>query len=184
MTDLSLRPGAVVGQLIVTLRVMRGKLKLDDAYIQSKDALWQAILAGWILATLSSSLLVDLNNLTPFFVTSFAALIAIILFVILIIQIFDRTQRAQRVLPFLVPFLWVSNFQLLTVGILLGLILITQSTLFQIPALIVLIWTMVWLFRVAKQQADISGWWAVAVLLLQMGVDASVRLMANGFMAL
>lgn len=184
MSDLNLTAGAVFGQLATTFKVMRGKAKLDEAYIFSQNALWQAIFAGWILATLSSALLVDLQNITPFIVTSLAALIAIVLFVILIIQIFGRVGRSARVLPFLVPFLWVSNFQIVFVGMLLGLILITQATVLQIPALAILIWSMIWLFRIARRQADVSGWWAVGLLLMQMAVDASVRLFANSMAAL
>lgn len=184
MRDLNLTAGAVFGQLAATFKVMRGKTKLDEAYSFSNDGLWQAIFAGWILATLASALVIDLQNIIPFIVTSLAALIAIVLFVILVVQIFTRFGRSGRILPFLVPFLWVSNFQVVFVGVLLGLILITQATILQIPALAILIWSMIWLFRIAKRQADVSGWWAVGLLLMQMAVDASVRLLANSMAAL
>ena len=184
MQIMNISPSAFFQYLQATMQMMLGKKSPEDAYNISEEGIWQAIFASWIISSIVSIIPMQAIgwNFYPLFLAT--SLVSLLSFVILVYYFLLRIGKATLFLKFMLPYLWLSNIQMVFfAGITLvsSLTGIVEVSLLSIPALI---WIVYWLIRIARQQLDVSRFVAFGFLVGKFVIDTILGVTAGMSFAL
>ena len=85
--------------------------------------------------------------------------------------------RPDKLLPFIVPFLWIENLQQLLGGIVQSLTVMTGDQTLMISILPVAVWTCYWLWRVGRDIVGKGGLVAAGFIAMSFMIDVSLLYM-------
>ena len=173
----NLSPSSLFALIRVTLLVMFGRKPAIGSYDTSPAGVWQAIAAS-IVFTLLVTIYPGLEA-TPslFFVALLLQLIGVVLLVLLINLLLKALGRPDKLLPFIVPFLWIENLQQLLGGIVQSLTVMTGDQTLMISILPVAVWTCYWLWRIGRDIVGKGGLVAAGFIALSFMIDVSLLYM-------
>ena len=179
MQIMNISPSAFFQYLQATMQMMLGKKSPEDAYNISKEGIWQAIFASWIISSIVSIIPMQAIgwNFYPLFLAT--SLVSLLSFVILVYYFLLRIGKSTLFLKFMLPYLWLSTIQMIFfAGITLVSFLtgIVEFSLLSIPALI---WIVYWLIRIARQQLDVSRFVAFGFLVGKFVIDTILGVTAG-----
>lgn len=172
-------PHSVIRCLISAFDVIAGRVKADDVFDYSAYGFWQAVFGNWILGLVLA--VVPLFALGADFVVLFMiiSLVSLLLYCLLVWHALVWMGRADRFLRFLVPYLWVGALQVVLFGLITIAMQMTGVGLLQILVLPVVVWILIWLFRLARDQIGITAFAAVCFVVGRFGVEVVVGLLAG-----
>ena len=170
----NLSPSSLLALIRVTLLVMLGRKPAIGSYDTSPAGVWQAIAAS-IVFTLLVTIYPGLEA-TPnlFFAALLLQLIGVVMLVLLINLLLKALGRPDKLLPFIVPFLWIENVQQLLGGIIQNLVIVTNDHTILILILPLAVWTCYWMWRIGRDVVGKGGFLAAAFVGLSMMVDVTL----------
>ncbi len=169
-----LSPRILLGQIAVSLRVMAGRQPLAGSFGVDAPSLWQAIGAGMVFTLLVTFYPGVGSSLSLFAATFIAQFIGVVLMLLLMQMILRCVGRAQKFLPFSVPFLWIENVQQLFGGIIQNLVIFTSDHTILLLILPLAVWTCYWMWRIGRDVIGKGGFLAAALVGLSMMVDVTL----------
>ena len=171
----NLSPSSLFALIRVTLLVMLGRKPAIGSYDTSPAGVWQAVAAS-IVFTLLVTIYPGLEA-TPnlFFAALLLQLIGVVMLVLLINLLLKALGRPDKLLPFIVPFLWIENLQQLLGGIVQSLTVMTGDQTLMISILPVAVWTCYWLWRIGRDQLGRDGWYATGLIFLSIVIDTGLQ---------
>ena len=161
---MNISPYAVIKYLQATLQMMLGKQTPEASFDISEYGLWQVISVSWIISGLVSIIPMQAIgwNFYPLFLAT--ALVSLLSYVILVYYFLSRINKANLYLMFIIPYLWLSNMQMIFFAVITMLSTVTGVSAFSIFSIPALIWVLYWLIRIARQQLGVSRFIAFGFL--------------------
>ena len=179
MQIMNISPSAFFQYLQATMQMMLGKKSPEDAYNISEEGIWQAIFASWIISSIVTIIQMQTIGCNFYPLNLATSLVSLLSFVILVYYFLLRIGKATLFLKFMLPYLWLSNIQMVFfAGITLvsSLTGIVEFSILSIPALI---WIVYWLIRIARQQLDVSRFVAFGFLVGKFVIDTILGVTAG-----
>ncbi len=170
----NLSPSALLAMVRVTILVLLGRRPAIGSFDASPQGLWQAIVASLIFTTLVT-IYPALNTAPGLFVSALLLqFIGIVLLVLLFDFFLKAIDRPVKLLPFVIPFLWIENLQQLFGGIVQNLVVMTGDQSVMVLILIIAIWTCYWLWRIGRDIVGKGGWVAAGFIAISFAVDVAL----------
>ena len=167
----NLSPSALLTVVRVTILVLLGRRPAVGSFDASPQGLWQAILASLIF-TILVTIYPALDSAPGLFVSALLLqFIGIILLVLLFDFFLKSIERPSKLLPFVVPFLWIENLQQLLGGIVQNLVVMTGDQSVMVLILVIAVWTCYWLWRIGRDIVGKGGWLAAGFIAISFAVD-------------
>ena len=170
----NLSPSALLAMLRVTILVLLGRRPAIGSFDASPQGLWQAIVASLIFTVLVT-IYPALETAPGLFLSALLLqFIGIILLVLLSDFFLKAIERPAKLLPFIIPFLWIENLQQLLGGIVQNLVVMTGDQSIMILILLIAIWTCYWLWRIGRDIIGKGGWVATGFIAISFAVDVAL----------
>ena len=172
-------PRSVVQCLTSAFDVVAGRVKPDAVFDYSTYGFWQAVFGNWFLSLVLAAF--PLFALGMEFVVLFViiSLVSILMYALLVWHALVWMGKADRFIRFLVPYLWVASLQVVLFGLITIAIQMTGIAMMQILILPVVVWVLIWLFRLARDQISISAFAAICFVVGRFAVELFIGLTAG-----
>ncbi len=170
----------IAENIVSAFDVIMGRADMNTRFNFSSRGFWQAAITGWVMGVvviILPSFQIGFHFLA---ITTLTSLISVLLYALIVWHILLYTNRSDRFERFLVPYFWVGNLQVVLFGLILILGQMISPMLAQIATIPIVIWILVWLYRIAKRQMAISGLAALGFILGRYAVEAGLGLLAAG----
>ena len=170
----NLSPSALLAMVRVTILVLLGRRPAIGSYDASSQGLWQAIIASLIFTVLVT-IYPALETSPELFASALLLqFVGIILLVLLFDFFLKAIDRPTKLLPFVVPFLWIENLQQLLGGIVQNIVVMTGDQSVMVLILLIAIWTCYWLWRMGRDIVGKGGWVAAGFIAISFAVDVGM----------
>ena len=168
---------SIADNIVSAFDVIMNRADMNHRFVFSGQAFWQALITGWIMGIVV--IVLPSFKLGVYFlsITALSSLISVLLYALVIWHILQYTQRSDRFERFLVPYFWIGNLQVVLFGLVLIIGQFFSPLLAQFATLPIVIWILVWLYRIAHRQLAIGGMAAVGIILARYAVEAGLALM-------
>ncbi len=162
---------SIADNIISAFDVIMNRADMNDRFVFSAQSFWQALLTGWAMGLVVIILPSIQLGLYFLIVTALSSLISVLLYALVIWHITLYSGRSDRFERFLVPYLWVGNLQVVLFGLVVILGQMTSPMILQIAALPIMIWILIWLYRIACRQLAIGGIAAIGIIMIRYAVE-------------
>ena len=165
--------------LNATFSVLIGRKTIEESFDFSSIGFWQAIIGSWILGMIMA--VAPASNFGIHFILTFAttSLVSILIYSLIVWHFLILKRKSDRYLYFLVPYFWVGNLQIVIFGIVTLVSISTGNGSFQFFLFPVVIWIFYWLYKIAKDQTELSGFYAICLLIFRLGVEIILGMTAG-----
>ena len=165
--------------LNATFSVLIGRKTIEESFDFSSIGFWQAIIGSWILGMIMA--VAPASNFGIHFILTFAttSLVSILIYSLIVWHFLILKRKSDRYLYFLVPYFWVGNLQIVIFGIVTLLSISTGNSSLQFFLFPVVIWIFFWLYKIAKDQTELSGFYAICLLVFRLGVEIILGMAAG-----
>ena len=170
----SLTPKTIIAMLIITAKVMFFRISVIGSYDDTNRGLWHSINAAILLAALFTFYPALAASPTLFVASVLIRLIGIILFLLIAHGMLKRVGKQDKFLVFSVPFIWIENMQQFLGGIIQNLMLLTGDFSIFLLILPIAIWSIYWLWRVARDIVFEGGFFAAVLVAISMIIDVGL----------
>ena len=162
-----------------TFSVLIGRKTIEDSFGFSSIGFWQAIIGSWILGMIMA--VAPASNFGVHFILTFAttSLVSILIYSLIVWHFLILKRKSDRYLYFLVPYFWVGNLQIVIFGIVTLVSISTGNGSLQFFLFPVVIWIFFWLYKIAKDQTELSGFYAICLLVFRLGVEIILGMAAG-----
>jgi len=168
---------SIADNIVSAFDVIMNRADMNHRFVFSGQAFWQALITGWIMGIVV--IVLPSFKLGVYFlsITALSSLISVLLYALVIWHILQYSQRSDRFERFLVPYFWVGNLQIVLFGLILIIGQMISPMVAQIATLPIIIWILVWLYRIARRQLAIGGMAAIGIVMARYAVEAGLALM-------
>ena len=173
----------IADNIVSAFDVIMGRADMNARFDFTARGFWQAAITGWVMGVVVIILPSFQLGFHFMAITVLSALISTLLYALIVWHILLYTNRSDRFERFLVPYFWVGNLQIVLFGLILILGQMISPALAQIATIPIVIWILVWLYRIAKRQIGVSGLAALGFILGRYAVEAGLGLVAAGGVA-
>ncbi len=153
------------------LSVIVGKKSVEESFDFSSIGFWQAVTGSWLIGMILA--IVPASNIGMPFILSFGinSLVSILFYSILVWHFLLKKAKTNKFTKFLVPFFWVGNVQVVIIVLVTLFSNLIGNQSLQFFLFPIVLWFFYVLFNIAKDQTQLSGWYAVGLLVCNLMVD-------------
>ena len=170
----------VAQNIVNAFAVIRGQAQMNNSFVFSPQGFWQALVAGWMIGVfvvILPSFQMGVHFLLSLALTS---LVASLFYALAVWHVMFWSGKGSRYLKFMLPYLWISNLQIVLFGLIMIIGQFTGAVLAQIATIPIVIWILVWLYRTARDQTGMGGFAALGFLAGRFAIEAGLGMLAAG----